>query len=171
MLQIEKLKQSGITQILKVNEGTRTSLIPSKYGINLKCIEMEDMPDYDISVKDEIEPCHAFIKQGLAKQPIEGTLVICTAGMSRSATVCISYLMKHFDMTYQQAFEKVKQARRFIKPNDGFVKFLQGYEKQLEEEKKARSSEEPEIDGNTNPDCELCKLEKKTQWFERHSEC
>ena len=69
----------------------------SKYNIEMKEQSMEDHPEYEISVDDEIEPCFEFINKGMANK--KGTLVICTAGMSRSATVCISYLMKHRDMT------------------------------------------------------------------------
>jgi len=47
-------------------------------------------------------------------------LVVCTAGISRSASVVISYLIKKYKMSYESAFEKVKTARIFIKPNDGF---------------------------------------------------
>lgn len=79
-----------------------------------------------------------------------GTLVICHAGMSRSATVCIAYLMREDKLSYSAAFEEVKAARRFINPNQGFRQILKKYETTL---------------------CELCQLEKKTQWFEEFAKC
>ena len=75
-----------------------------------------------------------------------GTLVICTAGVSRSAMVCIAYLMKYEKMSMKKAHKLVKQARKHIKPNPGFMNFLKKYERHL----------------NIDPNCELCKLEKKT---------
>ena len=101
-----------------------------RYNITLKEFCMEDHPDYEISVEKEIEPCLEFIQLGMAKSPA-ATLVICTAGMSRSATVCIAYLMKHWQMSYQRAFDTVRKARAYIRPNAGFVKFLKEYEKIL----------------------------------------
>lgn len=98
MMQIEKLKANGITQILKVNEATRALFPMKRYGIDVKQIAMEDNKDYEIDVKSEIDPCLEYIQQGIQRN--EGTLVVCTAGMSRSATVCIAYLMKHQNLTF-----------------------------------------------------------------------
>ena len=108
--------------MLKVNDTASSMFMLEKYGINLKHISMEDTPDYDISIETELLPCLEYIDQGLRQG--KNTLVICTAGMSRSATVCIAYLMSRQKMTYQDAFNEVKRARRFIKPNVGFIKFL-----------------------------------------------
>ena len=93
-----------------------------RYGIDLKHIPMEDHPDFAISVNEEIEPCIEYVEQGMKKK--EGTLVICTAGRSRSATVCIAYLMKTSKMSFKEAFGLVKKARPFIDPNKGFLNFL-----------------------------------------------
>ena len=82
---------------------------------------MEDHEQYDIS--DEIlAQCFDFIKPG------NKTIVICTAGISRSATICIAYLMKHEGLSLEKAYAKVKQARHFINPNPGFQRFLVKYE-------------------------------------------
>ncbi|CAD8065469.1 unnamed protein product [Paramecium primaurelia] len=55
-------------------------------------------------------------------------LVHCYAGISRSATIVIAYLMKTFKMTLDQAFSYVQQQRPIINPNPGFMKQLQQYE-------------------------------------------
>lgn len=54
-------------------------------------------------------------------------LVHCQAGISRSATICIAYLMKYHKMRYTQAYAKVKEARDIIWPNDGFMEQLITY--------------------------------------------
>ena len=38
-------------------------------------------------------------------------MIYCRAGMSRSATLCIYYFMKHHSMTLDEAFQFVKQRR------------------------------------------------------------
>jgi len=53
--------------------------------------------------------------------------VVCTAGISRSATVVIGYLVKQFKMQYEEAFKKVKKARIYVKPNKGFEEQLKTY--------------------------------------------
>ncbi|XP_072272090.1 dual specificity protein phosphatase 18 [Pyxicephalus adspersus] len=59
------------------------------------------------------------------------TLVHCVAGISRSATLCLAYLMKHRAMTLREAHTHLKKRRPFIEPNLGFWSQLIGYELQL----------------------------------------
>lgn len=59
------------------------------------------------------------------------TLVHCVAGVSRSATLCIAYLMKHERMSLRQAYRFVKTARPIVRPNWGFWRQLINYEIKL----------------------------------------
>jgi len=76
-------------------------------------------------------------------------LVVCTAGISRSAAIIIAYLIKHHKMPYTVAFNTVKRARVFINPNVGFERALKKYAKEH--------------------GCELCEFEKKTTWFDQYA--
>ncbi|CAD8075130.1 unnamed protein product [Paramecium sonneborni] len=58
-------------------------------------------------------------------------LVHCYAGISRSATIVIAYLMKTFKMSLIQAFKYVQTQRPIINPNPGFMKQLQSFEAQI----------------------------------------
>ncbi|XP_066254418.1 dual specificity protein phosphatase 14-like isoform X1 [Euwallacea similis] len=59
------------------------------------------------------------------------TLIHCLAGISRSATFCIAYLMKHRRISLLEAYNYVKARRPRIKPNCGFFKQLIKYEKSM----------------------------------------
>ncbi|XP_026230710.1 dual specificity phosphatase 28 [Anabas testudineus] len=59
------------------------------------------------------------------------SVVYCKNGRSRSATICISYLMKHRHLTLTDALQKVKTSRHVIDPNPGFMSQLQRYEQEL----------------------------------------
>lgn len=59
------------------------------------------------------------------------SVVYCKNGRSRSATVCIAYLMKHRKLTLTDALQKVKTARHVVDPNPGFMAQLQRYEQEL----------------------------------------
>ncbi|XP_030607871.1 dual specificity phosphatase 28 [Archocentrus centrarchus] len=59
------------------------------------------------------------------------SVVYCKNGRSRSATVCIAYLMKHRKLSLTDALQKVKTARHVIDPNPGFMSQLQRYEEEL----------------------------------------
>lgn len=58
-------------------------------------------------------------------------MVYCVAGVSRSASICIAYLMKYNKLSLLEAYNYVKLRRSRIKPNCGFFKQLIEYEKQL----------------------------------------
>ena len=61
----------------------------------------------------------------------EKTLVHCTLGVSRSATIVIAYIMWKQKMKYENAFNYVKEKRKRISPNYGFKKQLQIFESLL----------------------------------------
>ena len=55
-------------------------------------------------------------------------LVHCHAGVSRSATVCIAYLMYKNNFTLEKAFDHVRSRRGVISPNLNFMQQLQEFE-------------------------------------------
>lgn len=55
-------------------------------------------------------------------------LVHCAAGISRCSTILISYLMKKYNISYDEAYKKIKSKRSCIQPNSGFEKQLRSYE-------------------------------------------
>ncbi|XP_051556990.1 dual specificity phosphatase 28-like [Myxocyprinus asiaticus] len=59
------------------------------------------------------------------------TVVYCKNGHSRSATVCVAYLMKQQGLSLADAFQVVKTARSVVEPNPGFWTQLQRYEQKL----------------------------------------
>ena len=59
------------------------------------------------------------------------TLVHCVAGVSRSATLCLAYLIKHERMPLKKAFAHLKSRRQSIKPNAGFFTQLIEFEIRL----------------------------------------
>ncbi|MBN3314661.1 DUS28 phosphatase, partial [Atractosteus spatula] len=72
------------------------------------------------------------------------SVVYCKNGRSRSASICVAYLMKHRGLSLQEAFQMVKSARSVVEPNEGFWAQLQRYEKELE---RRRTS----VGGNRDP--------------------
>lgn len=58
-------------------------------------------------------------------------LVHCMAGVSRSATLVIAYLMRKYRMHLEKAKTLVMEKRPFINPNPGFIRQLEFYDKEL----------------------------------------
>ena len=51
-------------------------------------------------------------------------MVHCQAGVSRSVSIVIAYLIRKNRTTYENALETVRQKRPVANPNKGFVKQL-----------------------------------------------
>jgi atypical dual specificity phosphatase len=61
-------------------------------------------------------------------------IVHCAAGISRSASVVIAYLMEYYNFPLSKALKFVKDTRRIVDPNEGFLQSLAQYEFQLKKE-------------------------------------
>ena len=77
------------------------------------------------NLKQHFTACHRFMNNAFATGG--RVLVHCYAGVSRSATIVISYLMKEHGMTLPAATQLVRSKRWFINPNRGFIRQLQVY--------------------------------------------
>jgi hypothetical protein len=68
-------------------------------------------------------------------------LIHCLAGISRSPTLAIGYLMKHMSLKSDEAYKFVKEKRTTISPNFNFLGQLYEYEKELLKIDKEEKSE------------------------------
>lgn len=90
-----------------------------------KIIDIDDFPSENI-IK-YFKECIEFIESA------NKTYVHCMCGISRSSTIVIAYLMWKTQATYNEAYFFVKNRRKFIAPNDGFVQQLKIFEKLLKD--------------------------------------
>jgi dual specificity MAP kinase phosphatase len=66
-----------------------------------------------------------------ARQNGANILVHCHAGVSRSATITIAYLLKHSKLSMMDIYRLVKGKRSIISPNFNFMGQLMEYEQAL----------------------------------------
>ncbi|MBN3309207.1 DUS22 phosphatase, partial [Amia calva] len=67
-----------------------------------------------------------FIHESRLKR--EGCLVHCLAGVSRSVTLVVAYIMTVTDLGWQDALSAVRAARPCAGPNIGFLRQLEDFE-------------------------------------------
>ena len=79
-------------------------------------MELGDYEEEDIS--QHFEKAYEYIDENIQTTNV---FVHCMAGISRSATIVISYLMKKFGWSVEKAVEYVKTRRSIICPNEGFI--------------------------------------------------
>jgi len=90
-------------------------------------ISIDDL--YGQNIASHFEKAIEYIRD--AKSKNERVLVHCHAGISRSSTIVIAYLMTENKWTLKQTIEYVKSNRRIISPNGGFLRQLSEYEFKL----------------------------------------
>ncbi|KZT53101.1 DSPc-domain-containing protein [Calocera cornea HHB12733] len=86
-------------------------------GVQYLHVEVDDTPDADLLA--HLPACVRFIADALAAQ--QAVLVHCQAGVSRSATIVIAYLMSAHQLPADEALALVQQARPQASPSETFL--------------------------------------------------
>ncbi|XP_012689895.1 dual specificity protein phosphatase 1 [Clupea harengus] len=120
----DMLDMLGITALINVSANC-----PNHFEdhFQYKSIPVEDNHKADISswFNDAIEFIDSIRNKG------GRVFVHCQAGISRSATICLAYLMRTNRVKLEEAFEFVKQRRSIISPNFSFMGQLLQFESQV----------------------------------------
>jgi len=87
-------------------------------------VPVEDKPS--ASIEQYFMDATKFIENGIAAGV--RTLVHCGAGVSRSASIVIAYLVSQCNMTLAESLAKVQKARPVVNPNQGFLTQLMDFE-------------------------------------------
>ena len=118
---LNTLVSLNITRIIICGSGLK-QCFPEQ--VNYLQFEIEDEVDQDLR-------CHFQEAYDFISTAKDNVLVHCHAGISRSATIVLSYLMRHKSITFAEASEFLATKRKCIRPNSGFVKQLEKYENEI----------------------------------------
>lgn len=118
---LDILTNNKVTHILNVATGV-INLFEGWFTYKTK--EAFDTPSFRII--DILDECCDYIHSAVVSGGC--VLVHCNAGVSRAASIVMAYLMRHYGMSFDEAFRFVKSKRSFVRPNEGFVKQLKEYE-------------------------------------------
>lgn len=103
-----------------------TSEVPNlrKEGVATLKLWLTDSPETDLSIYFDM-----VSDQIMSIQDMEGrTLVHCLAGVSRSASFCMAFLMKYEKKSLREAYEFLAARRPLVRPNLGYWRQLIAYE-------------------------------------------
>uniref|UniRef100_A0A3P8VB23 Dual specificity phosphatase 28 n=2 Tax=Cynoglossus semilaevis TaxID=244447 RepID=A0A3P8VB23_CYNSE len=127
------LQQEAVTLCINVS---RQQPFPADAHVTKLRIAVYDDPSEDLYAHFDTcaDAIQAEVRHG------GRSLVYCKNGRSRSASICIAFLMKQHKLKLKEALQEVKSARHVIDPNPGFLSQLQTYEEELER-RRARAEE------------------------------
>uniref|UniRef100_A0A8C9AEJ1 JNK pathway associated phosphatase n=1 Tax=Prolemur simus TaxID=1328070 RepID=A0A8C9AEJ1_PROSS len=114
----EQLSKNKVTHILSVHDSAR----PMLEGVCVPLMKAATSPLMTRHFKESIKFIHECRLRG------EGCLVHCLAGVSRSVTLVIAYIMTVTDFGWEDALHTVRAGRACANPNLGFQRQLQEFE-------------------------------------------
>ena len=118
-----KLKSLGITHILIC--GNRLApLYPEDFSYCI--LNIEDSYDQELLIY--LNKAFEFIDSS------EKIFIHCVAGVSRSPSIVIGYLIYNAKLEFEEAFRLVKSKRYMSTPNKNFIKQLKDFEKGVRSE-------------------------------------
>jgi len=130
------LKKLGITHLLTLY-GTHEH--EYELPVKARCIPLDDSGMTDLG--SIFNRCFEFIDDAKVNGKI---LVHCAAGVNRSPSIVVAYLMKNHRMRFHEAYEFVQEKRYCIQPAPSYRMQLLEYDKILYEEKRTSTvTEDP----------------------------
>lgn len=118
------LSSLQITDILSVGVA-----IPTNLNFMYTFIEAYDLPTFNMT--NIFDDCFIYIEN--IRLLNRRVYIHCNAGISRSPSIIIAYVMKYLKLDFKSAYKFVKNTRLTIKPNTGFISQLIDYESKLKD--------------------------------------
>jgi protein-tyrosine phosphatase len=115
------IKEKSITCIICVAEGLKIN----NDNPNVKLYKYELQDDYECNISLYLQEIGNIINTEKI------VLINCMAGISRSSTFVIAYLIKYFNISLKKAFLYVRSKRNQICPNKKFMECLIDYERKV----------------------------------------
>lgn len=133
---LESLARLGIRYILNVTPNL-PNLFEKNGDFHYKQIPISDHWSQNLS--QFFPEAIAFIDEALSQNC--GVLVHCLAGVSRSVTVTVAYLMQKLHLSLNDAYDLVKRKKSTISPNFNFMGQLLDFERSLRlQERRSRGA-------------------------------
>ncbi|XP_075432575.1 dual specificity protein phosphatase 22-A-like isoform X3 [Ascaphus truei] len=114
------LSRNGIAHIVSVHNNAKP-LLPE---VTYLCIAASDSANQNLI--QHFKKCIRFIHESRLRGG--GCLVHCLAGVSRSTTILVAYLMTVTNFGWEDCLSAVKSVRSYVGPNFGFQQQLLEYQ-------------------------------------------
>ncbi len=121
---LKQLQNCKITHILCCASGIK-NFFPNDF----KYLNLDILDSEKVNIKQYFEQTNKFIGDAIKNNG--NVLVHCHAGISRSSTILMAYIMNSQKMGVDKVLDLLKSKRDKVNPNAGFIEQLREYEKEL----------------------------------------
>ena len=121
---VNQLQEHGITHVVNCAEELEHIVQSYDENMNWLFLPMIDCR-YEGNVVDYIPQAIEFIDSAITNN--HKVLIHCAAGISRSSSIAIAYIMHKNNLRYDRAYSRVVYKRPCCKPNSRFVEQLKNY--------------------------------------------
>ena len=129
----------GVTHLVTVASG-----VPCDFFGPTPCLALDVRDEDDFDLQEPVAQVIDFVSSALEENADAKILFHCMHGRSRSATVMAAVLMLTQAMRRPEVMELLRVARPQVRPNDGFIAFLDEFEDFLVERGTITTSVSPE---------------------------
>ncbi|CAF1341097.1 unnamed protein product, partial [Didymodactylos carnosus] len=106
----DRLNEHGITHIVNA-----TPDIPCKWDSDYHYLRINTLDLVSENIRQYFIPVSDFIAEAVRNNG--RVLVHCNAGISRSPTLVLAYMIKLLNMSFQDAYSKMQSLRQIVAPN------------------------------------------------------
>jgi predicted protein tyrosine phosphatase len=139
----------GVTRVLNVTTSQQSpspAMDHRASGVVYKRLSVLD--NGHANLKQYFEEAFEFIEG--ARKSGGSVLIHCQAGISRSPTIAIAYVMRHRKTSMVDAYKMVKAARPIISPNLNFMGQLLELEQSLQQYEQQQQQQQPNWNNGRN---------------------
>jgi len=104
------------------------SQISMPASVKALTINIADLPGSDLF--SYLEKTTEFIKSSINEIAGSNIFIFCKMGISRSSTVLLAFIIAQYKISLLEAVDRVKSCRDIIRPNMGFLRQLNNWERE-----------------------------------------
>lgn len=122
---LEEIRRLRINYILNCASDIKINNLPT----DLKYCHLDMIDSPQLNIFQYFGKAFAFIES--ARKNNCNILIHCKLGISRSTSILIAYMIKHYGYSVKKSLDLIKSKRKQVNPNNGFINQLYSFERYI----------------------------------------